>query len=150
MCPSLTYQQRVIGFVVCIILGYILSFVGTLMLISASSTGIRNFAVLYVVGNLIALGGTGFLVGPATQCRKMFHKVRRIAAIIYLVMLAAVFIAAVAGAPVPLVLVLLVIQCIAAVWYSASYIPYGRKMIIGFCCAPCKEQFKEFRESGSG
>jgi hypothetical protein len=32
-CPSLTYTQRVIGFSICLALGYILSFVGSIILI---------------------------------------------------------------------------------------------------------------------
>ncbi|KAG5176745.1 Got1/Sft2-like family-domain-containing protein [Tribonema minus] len=142
-CPTLTYQQRVIGFVTTMIVGYILSFVGTLLLIGGGPAGIRGFAVLYVLGNLIALSGTGFLIGPKSHCKKMFHKNRRFAAIFYLVMLLVVFIAAVAGAFVAIVLVLLVIQCIAAVWYTASYIPYGRTMIINTFCGPCKDSFKD-------
>ena len=42
-----------------------------------TTDGIRNFAALYVLGNIIALCSTGFLVGPKNQCKKMFDKTRR-------------------------------------------------------------------------
>ncbi|CAM9130596.1 unnamed protein product [Chrysoparadoxa australica] len=138
MLPKLTYTQRLIGFGVCMGLGYILSLMGTLMLLGGGPKAIRNFAALYVIGNIVALSGTGFLVGPQSQCKKMFHKCRRYACIFYLTMLAAVFVAAVAGAHVIIVLLLLIVQALAAVWYTASYIPYGRKFIVNTCCMPCK------------
>ncbi|CAM9699549.1 unnamed protein product [Phaeothamnion confervicola] len=150
MCPKLTYQQRVIGFAVCCVVGYFLSLLGVLLLIGGGPAAIRNFAVLYVFGNVIALCGTGFLIGPARQCKKMFHPTRRIAAVIYLSMLLIVFIAAIAGAPVIVVLLLLIIQCCAAVWYSVSYIPYGRKAIVNCCkntvCKPCKDVVKDYND----
>ena len=43
-----------------------------------SEQGIRNFTALYVLGNVIALCSTGFLLGPRRQCKKMFHPTRRL------------------------------------------------------------------------
>lgn len=40
------------------------------------------------------------------------------------------------GAPVEIVLLLLILQLMAAIWYTASYIPYGRAMIRNAVC-PC-------------
>lgn len=37
-CPNLTYQQRIIGFISCCCFGYLLSFIGTVMLFSGGST----------------------------------------------------------------------------------------------------------------
>jgi hypothetical protein len=51
-----------------------------------------------------------------------------------------------------LVIFLLLLEICAAVWYSASYIPYGRKMIISCfkntCCRPCKDMFKDGDNGG--
>ncbi|TFJ85970.1 hypothetical protein NSK_002790 [Nannochloropsis salina CCMP1776] len=131
MCPSLTYQQRMIGFVGCFCLGYLLSFIGTLSLISMTADGIRNFAALYVVGNIIALCSTGFLVGPKSQCKKMFDKTRRYSTILYIIMLIVVFAVALARQNVFLVLFLLIIQVLVAVWYTLSYVPFGRQAVVG-------------------
>jgi hypothetical protein len=41
-----------------------------------------------------------------------------------------------------LVLGLLVVEIMAAVWYSLSYIPFGRKIAIGCCkkmCCQCED-----------
>ena len=58
MCPNLTFQQRVIGFAVCLGLGYLLSFMSTVSLWTADLTG---FALLYCLGSLIAIGATGYV-----------------------------------------------------------------------------------------
>ena len=50
-----------------------------------------------------------------------------------------------------IILVLLFIEILAAFWYSISYIPFGRKMVIAFLkrtiCKPC---FDLYSESGGG
>jgi len=65
---------------------------GTLSLFGGN---IRNFAAMYVLGNIIALCSTGFLVGPKNQCKKMFDEQRRWSCIFYMVMLVTVFAVAV-------------------------------------------------------
>ena len=82
-----------------------------------------------------------FLIGPRRQCHKMFHPTRRVACIIYLVLLITVFALAMAKAPVGVIIPLMIVQLCAATWYAASYIPYGRAMITNFfkSCLKCKE-----------
>lgn len=143
MCPKLTYQQRLIGFFGCAGLGWVLSLVGTLTLIGGPTpTNIRTFACLYVFGNVIALSATGFLLGPKSQCTKMWAPTRRYTTAFYLLMLIVVFIVAVLKQNVILVLFLLFIEVLAAIWYSISYIPFGRKICLQFLrqigiCYPC-------------
>ncbi|CAM9425336.1 unnamed protein product [Hapterophycus canaliculatus] len=55
MCPSMTFQQRLIGFGVCMVFGYLLSFLSTAMVISGDLT---SFALIYCLGSLIAIGAT--------------------------------------------------------------------------------------------
>lgn len=43
-----------------------------------------TFATLYTLGNVIALAGTGFLMGFRRQCKSMFKKVRVVATIMFL------------------------------------------------------------------
>eukprot|EP00640_Fibrocapsa_japonica_P007482 CAMPEP_0113943296 /NCGR_PEP_ID=MMETSP1339-20121228/23171_1 /TAXON_ID=94617 /ORGANISM="Fibrocapsa japonica" /LENGTH=187 /DNA_ID=CAMNT_0000948137 /DNA_START=81 /DNA_END=643 /DNA_ORIENTATION=+ /assembly_acc=CAM_ASM_000762 len=70
MCPKLTMQQRVIGFCICFGLGYLISFLAVMSLIKANEEGIRQFAILYIIGNIIALCGTAFLVGPKSPLQE--------------------------------------------------------------------------------
>lgn len=98
---------------------------------------------------------TGFLLGPRSQCTKMWHPTRRYTTAFYLTMLIVVFSVAVACPKLfLLVLFLLFIQMCAGVWYAASYIPYGRKMILAFlrrtCCGPCFEAYDGMKGSGGG
>ena len=87
------------------------------------------FAILYTLGNLIALGSTFFLWGPVSQLKNMFKPIRAGASIVYLVMLVVTLIVAFATSIGVLVLVCCAIQFCAMVWYAASYIPYGRTLI---------------------
>lgn len=53
-----------------------------------------------------------------------------------------------------LVLFLLLIEILAAIWYSASFIPFGRKMIIGCLkktiCKPCFDLYEESKGDSGG
>ncbi len=104
---------------------------------------IRNFATLYIVGNFIAIAATLFLLGPRSQCKKMFDKTRRFSTIFWLLTLIVTFAVAVAGVNVGVVVMLIFVQIGASIWYSASYIPYGRRMIVKIfqstCCSPCPQ-----------
>jgi len=95
----------------------------------------------YIVGNFIAIGATGFLIGPRRQCKKMCDKSRRFSCMFWITTLIVTFAIAVAGVDVGYVIMMVFIQIAAGIWYSASYIPYGRRMIIKIfqstCCAPC-------------
>ena len=53
ICPDLTYNQRIIGFVSCIGIGWILSLMGTLVLIGGmDQENIKTFIALYIVGTV--------------------------------------------------------------------------------------------------
>ena len=84
-----------------------------------------------------------FLLGPRSQCKKMFDKTRRFSTIFWLLTLIVTFAVAVAGVNVGVVVMLIFVQIGASIWYSASYIPYGRRMIVKIfqstCCSPCPQ-----------
>jgi hypothetical protein len=147
--------QRIIGFVGCCVSGWVLSLVGSLTLIGGPTPkNITTFAILYVTGNVVALLGTGFLLGPKTQCRKMWDPTRRFSAAFYLSMLVVVFALAVSGQNVGLVIAMLIVQVCAASWYALSYIPFGRKMVIAFfrrtLCKPCCDAADAVKASRAG
>ena len=96
------------------------------------------------MGNLLALAGTFFLAGPKKQFRKMSDKDRRGNSIVFISTMILTIIAVEAG-PFPgrtmAVLLMVVTQWMALVWYTLSYIPYGQKMALtllkkcfGWCC----------------
>jgi len=52
-CPKLSYTQRLYGFAACATLGYLLSFIGTMILVGGvNPANIKTFAILYVLGNV--------------------------------------------------------------------------------------------------
>ena len=89
------------------------------------------FAVNYSAGNILALGASFFLCGPKRQTKNMFDEKRRMTSIVYLsclgATLAVVFIPLQWAIKLFVLIGLLVTQCGANIWYSLSYIPYGRR-----------------------
>ena len=53
-----------------------------------------------------------------------------------------------------IVIVLLIIEVLAASWYAISYIPFGRKLVIAFfrrtICKPCFDVYDSAKGSGGG
>ncbi len=78
---------------------------------------------------------TTFLVGPRKQVKYMFDKTRVVATLIYLVCLGATLWAGLTKQHIVLVIVLLLLQFCALVWYTASYIPYARQAIQSCLCS---------------
>merc|ERR1711964_946201 len=87
----------------------------------------------YTLGNIVAISGSGFLVGPWRQCKSMWDSKRRIASAIYLLSIIGVLLAALLSKNSGLVLLLVIIEFFALWWYFLSYIPYGRKMVKECC-----------------
>ncbi|GBB85551.1 hypothetical protein RclHR1_12040003 [Rhizophagus clarus] len=130
---KLTRTQRLYGFGICFVLGFVISLLATLTLFTGSFTG---FAVLYTIGNTISLLSTGFLVGFKKQIKTMFAPVRWFASAIYLGTLVLTLVVAFVLKNGILCIILCIIQWMALFWYCASYIPYGRaiiKKVFGSC-----------------
>eukprot|EP01127_Copromyxa_protea_P008327 TRINITY_DN1913_c0_g1_i2.p1 TRINITY_DN1913_c0_g1~~TRINITY_DN1913_c0_g1_i2.p1 ORF type:complete len:105 (-),score=12.15 TRINITY_DN1913_c0_g1_i2:32-346(-) len=90
------------------------------------------FAVLYSVGNILTLLSTGFLIGPVTQMKQMVDPNRLVATIVFVVSLALTLVAAIWWKKAFLCILFVVIQSLAFIWYSISYIPFARDFIKSF------------------
>ena len=90
------------------------------------------FALKYSIGNVISLFSTAFIVGPARQLKGMTAPTRWLAALVYLGAIAGTLVSALVLDSGILVLVFIIVQFCAEVWYVLSYIPYGRRL-----CATC-------------
>ena len=127
--PKLTFRERVQGCVGCFCVGVVISI---LSFISWWTGQTATFAILYTLGNLISLMGSGFLMGPRRQIRNMTRARRRWAAGIYLgsmiLTLVVAFNVEGSGAGL-LILGCVFVQWCALIWYLASYIPFGQKII---------------------
>jgi hypothetical protein len=85
-----------------------------------------SFAALYSFGSILSLLSTMFLVGPCKQARSMMESGRWVASLAYAAAIAATLAVAftvhgVGGGV--LVIILIVVQFLAFVWYCATYIP---------------------------
>jgi len=123
---GLTRQQRIYGFVGCLILGFALSLLGAILLIVG---WIASFAVLYAIGTVISLLATGFLIGFGSQLKQMFKPVRVVATIVLLVMIGLIFVGAFVIGNSVLCLIFVIIEYLAYTWYCLSYIPYARTFV---------------------
>ena len=145
-CPQLSLSERVQGCVGCFLIGIVISF---LSFLSWWTGQIATFAILYTLGNLVALCGSGFLMGPKRQWRNMTRAKRIYATGAYFFFMILTITLACMNAPSLFVLLCVIfrkpcpspvalrpfdhdVHCrliasewCALVWYIASYIPYG-------------------------
>jgi len=122
---SLSLKQRIIGFLICLGLGLFFC-IFSIFFIASIVLNPSAFAVPYTLGNILAVCATAFLVGPCRQLKNMFSPVRIIATLIFIGAMVLTLVAAFVLKSQLLVLLAVVIQFCALVWYCLSYIPYAR------------------------
>lgn len=121
---SLTYKQRIVGFLVCAGFGLFCILLSFWLLFA-----ITFFVLVYTVGNCLLLASTFFLVGPVKQLKMMFTPSRCISSVIFLAALALTLFVAIYSGNVILCIVLVVIQFCALLWYGLSYIPFAQSAV---------------------
>ncbi|GBM85639.1 Vesicle transport protein SFT2A [Araneus ventricosus] len=127
---SLSWSTRIKGFIICFILGFGFSILGSALL--ALPKGLILFGIFYSLGNITALASTMFLMGPWNQCQKMFAPTRILATIAMLGFLILTLLAAFLWKKTGLTIVFCIFQFLSMTWYSLSYIPYARDAVIKF------------------
>eukprot|EP01121_Diplochlamys_sp_Union-15-3_P018968 TRINITY_DN7032_c0_g1_i2.p1 TRINITY_DN7032_c0_g1~~TRINITY_DN7032_c0_g1_i2.p1 ORF type:complete len:157 (-),score=16.42 TRINITY_DN7032_c0_g1_i2:60-530(-) len=124
-CPSLSWKERAIGFVICASLGFGFAFLGGMLILLS----LRLFAILYTLGNILALSSTFFLIGPLRQLKSMFKLHRAIAALVFLASMALTLFFALYKKSALLAVIFVIIQFGAFLWYALSYIPFARTLV---------------------
>ena len=99
------------------------------MFISDISDHPEKFALTYTAGNIVALSSTMFVMGPVKQVKSMGKATRLTATIIYVCSIILSLVMALKVKNVPLVILSIIIQFCALIWYALSYIPYARQMV---------------------
>ena len=117
------------GFVVCMVLGLMLSLTSLSSVSSALLGNPTPFAIKYTMGNLLSLASYCFLVGPERQCAGMFAPERRLWTSAYLTSLVATLYCIFQLHSQMLTLACLIVQCIAMVYYALSYLPFGHSIL---------------------
>lgn len=128
---SLSWGARIKGFLICFIIGILLSLLGS-MLLWLPFKGTVLFAMFYSLGNIFSITSTCFLMGPVKQLKKMFEETRIFAAIIMLACLTVTIISAIKNYKL-LCLIFCILQSLSLTWYSLSYIPFARDAVKACC-----------------
>lgn len=132
---TLSWSTRIQGFVICFVLGFVFSCMGTFFMF-LNSKGMVLFAIFYTLGSITALVSTCFLMGPVNQVKKMFAPTRVIATILVFVCIALTLCSALWWKKTGLAILFCILQFLAMTWYSLSYIPFARDAVKK-CCQSC-------------
>merc|ERR1712137_103877 len=119
-----------IAFGVCTGIGFMLSIGGSINLFFFNYSA---FAVLYSLGTICALIGTGFLRGPLKQLKALTDPKRLVAVLVMIVM---IIVSATVLNNGILALIFCILRFLSYLWYCLSYIPYGREAITN-CFKSC-------------
>lgn len=123
---ALTYRQRIAGFITCFLVGLLLNVLGYVVLVIGLHK--TRYAVITSLGNLVSLSGTAFLVGPQRQWANMKDPSRRYTSLAFLVALVATLYSALYLQNAPLAVLCSICQYTCYIWYSLSYVPFGRSL----------------------
>ncbi|OMP02244.1 Vesicle transport protein, Got1/SFT2-like protein [Corchorus olitorius] len=129
---SLSTTQRMYAFAACLLSGLVLMFLALFVFAKPI-----KFALLFTLGNVLAVGSTAFLMGPEQQLRMMFDPVRVYATAIYIGFVVLALICALWIQSKILTLLAIICEICALIWYCLSYIPFARRIVsdlmIRFC-----------------
>lgn len=126
---KLSWKQRMIGFVSCALIGLVLGLLGYLCLIIPGPNKFRKFAIIFTLGNIVALMSTGFLVGPLKQLKKMLEGGRIVFTLIYFGMMGLTLFFGFKKKAIPCI-ICMVLQIIAFICYALSYMPIIRRVVV--------------------
>ncbi|XP_078428225.1 uncharacterized protein LOC144700651 isoform X1 [Wolffia australiana] len=121
---SLSRQNKVYGFAVCLLSGFACTFLSLIVFVKPI-----KFGILFTFGNFLAIISTVFLIGPCAQLRLMGDPVRIYATAIYFGSFFFALICAFMIRSKMLTLLSIVAEICALLWYSLSYVPFARRMV---------------------
>ncbi|KAH7639489.1 vesicle transport protein SFT2B [Dermatophagoides farinae] len=124
---SLDWSTRIKGFIICFVLGFIMSIIGTALI--PLPRGLALFALFYTLGNGCSIASTMFLMGPWRQMKKMFSEKRVISTALVIVFMVLTLLAALVWKKSLLAIIFCCLQFFAYIWYSISYIPYAQESV---------------------
>ena len=136
-CPSLSFKERLIGFLMCFCIGFIISIVSFFRLLSVITNPMK-FTVTFSMGNICSICSTLFLFGPQAQFKRMMKPTRMICSIVLILSIIGSIIfsfyykKSILWHKI-LLYSLLGTQCFTMFWYTLSYIPYARTLCKKLC-----------------
>ncbi|CAL1529709.1 unnamed protein product [Lymnaea stagnalis] len=126
LLPSLSKKQRIIGFIICLLMGTFCLSLASLY-IPFLVLKARKFALLYTLGSLFVLSSFALLWGPVHHIKHLFSVGRLPFTLTYFgAMFATIYFALWTKSTI-LTIIFAVSQIVALVWYVVSYIPGGQR-----------------------
>eukprot|EP00892_Ulva_mutabilis_P011156 jgi/Ulvmu1/8412/UM042_0119.1 len=127
----LSTQQRIAGFGACVVFTAVFWALGSFSLMSVN---LSSFIFMFTLGNISALVGTCFLVGPKAQFMNMTTKERLGSAAAFVFAMIATLAASLHFkgflSVIMIVVPCMIIQMIALIWYCSTYVPGGQGLIM--------------------
>ena len=137
-CPDLSWDDRILGFIGCYVIGCALSVSSMLSFTKLLAGNPTQFALKLALGNVLSISAACFLAGPRRQAEKMTDPSRMGATLMYVGSIAFTLFAALCLQVFVVTLVALVLQSAALFWYGISFIPYGRRLVQSCAGRFCK------------
>ncbi|XP_060565793.1 uncharacterized protein LOC132724852 [Ruditapes philippinarum] len=125
LCPGLTKKQRILGFVVCLLMGTF-CFCLACLYIPILVLKARKFAMLYTVGSLFIICSFSMLWGPMNHIKHLLAAERLPFTSVYFGTMFATIYFSIWVKSTVFTVIFAVIQILALVWYIMSYIPGGQ------------------------
>ncbi|XP_052213973.1 uncharacterized protein LOC127832511 [Dreissena polymorpha] len=125
LCPGLSKKQRILGFVLCLLMGTF-CFSLACLYIPVLVLKARKFAMLYTVGSLFIICSFSMLWGPMNHIKHLFSRDRLPFSIAYFGTMFATIYFSIWEKSTVLTVFFAAIQILALVWYIMSYIPGGQ------------------------
>lgn len=126
---GLSWSQRIQGYAIFLSLGI---FATMMSWIAISFGWYWKYTVLSTLGSIMSVLSTVVLMGPSAQLAYMFDDTRKWATTMYLGSLIMTLIVAFAFKSFFLCFLCGILQFTTLLWYSLSYIPYGREAVITY------------------
>lgn len=123
---GLSWKNRIKGYLVCFILGNLLTLGGSLFL-AYRQNGLQIFAACFCIGNLLCIFATCFLRGPIHQLKVMFSPARRLATSLVLLFLSLALFSAFVLKDEMITIAFVCCEALALSWYSFTSIPFAKK-----------------------
>lgn len=132
LCPSISYDKRLIGILAACGVGYLLAIFSW---VAAFTDTAGTFAVIYVFANVFMLGSTLFLCGPLKQVKNLLRLERMIPIILYFIAMILSFVFGCGVRIAWVTIITIIVQLLAMTFYAITYIPFASSGIRA--CLPC-------------
>ncbi|XP_005104216.1 protein transport protein SFT2 [Aplysia californica] len=125
LCPSLSKKQRILGFIVCLLMGTFCFSLASLY-IPFLVLKARKFALLYSMGSLFVISSFALLWGPVHHVKHLFSLSRLPFTLTYFGTMFATLYFSLWVKSTVFTVIFAVAQVVALIWYVVSYIPGGQ------------------------